>query len=226
MNVLSIIAIIASVLAGMVWVFSLVAIVPYPKITPRSSALKQLWYKAIDWLDLDEAPAWRRILFKILFSVLIMTALCCGFYGNYSSLAPENRSFINALIAIIITFISFGLIFVGCIGIAHPIKTLSANYFKLDCCDTDDYESGYKNRLRNCIALNSIILCLWIAVFVVCLYVLNDCNVFVIIALSTLIAIVLCIILTFLTCICFVLFLLIKYTIVIPFFCYIKWLKN
>lgn len=226
MNVLSIIAIIASVLAGMLWIFSIAAIVPYPKITPRSSALKQLLCKAIDWLDLDEAPAWRRILFKILFSVLIMTALGCGFYDTYSSLAPENRSFLNALIAIIITFISFGLIFVGCIGIAHPIKTLSANYFKLDCCDTDDYESGYKNRLRNCIALNSIILCLWIAVFVVCLYVLNSCNIFLIITLSAILTAVLCIILTLLGCICFVLFLLIKHAIIIPFLCYIKWLKK
>lgn len=126
-----IIAIIASVLAGMVWVFSIVAIVPYPK-NPQSSALKQFLYKAIDWLDLDEAPVWRRILFKILFSVLIITALGCGFYDTYSSFTPENKSFLNAVVAIVISLISVGLIFIGYIGIMHPIETLTTNYFKLD----------------------------------------------------------------------------------------------
>lgn len=220
-----IIAIIASVLAGMVWVFSIVAIVPYPK-NPQSSALKQLLYQAIDWLDLDEAPVWRRILFKILFSVLIITALGCGFYDTYSSFAPENRNFLNAVVAVVISLISVGLIFIGCIGIMHPIETLTTNYFKLECCDTNRYGLHYKSRLRNCIILNSIILCIWIATFVICFYICNGSCAFTLITLSTILTAVLCIILAFLGCICLVLFLLIKHTIVIPFLCYIKWLKK
>lgn len=225
MTLSSIIAIIASVLAGMVWAFSIVAIVPYPR-NPQSSALKQILCKTFDWLDLENAPTWRRILFKILFSVLIITALSCGFYDTYSSFSPENRGFLNILATIIVTAVSVILIFLSGIIITHPIETLSNNYFRLDCCDTYNYGAGYKNRLRNCIVLNSTVLCLWVAVFVVCLNVLNDCHVFSIIALSTFIATILCIILTFLGCICFVLFVLIKHTIVIPFLCYIEWLKN
>lgn len=224
MTLLSIIAIIASVLAGMVWIFSILAIVPYPK-NPQSSALKQILCKALNWLDLEDAPAWRRILFKILFSALIIAALGCGFYDTYSSFSPENRDFFGVLGAIIITAASFILIFLGCIFLMHPIETLSNNYLKLDCCDTY-YGSDHKSRLRKCIAINSVILCLWIAVFAVCLCTTNAFNAFSLIALSAFITAIICIILTLLGCICYLLFLLVKHLVFMPFLFYIQWLKK
>lgn len=222
MSVLFIIAITASVLSGMLLTFSIASTAPYPKINSQSSALKQLLYKAIDWLNLDEAPIRRRISLRILFSVLVITALGCGFYDTYSSFEPTERNCFNALGSCVITIASFIFIIMGCIGIAHPIKMLTTNYFQLECCDADRHGSHYKNRLRNCIVLNSFILCILLATFVIFSSLCNGCGAFVIICVSVVTTAVLLCVLTALGFICYLLFLLIEHLLLT----YIEWLKN
>lgn len=154
MTLLSFIAITASVLAYIVWVLS--KGMSWIISAESTSAWKHTLWKVGRWFELDLAPLWRRILLKVLLSILILTSLGCGFW-SIVSIAPENRTIWRILLGILMTAFSF-IVIIGICAVAHNFTdALSFDYFNLR-----DSQKSYTSQNRKIIAINSTILFLWV----------------------------------------------------------------
>lgn len=218
MTQLSFIAIIASILTYAIWLLSNGIL--WGIATKDTPAWKRTLWKIFSWFNLDEAPLWRRFLLKLLLSILVVTALCCGFLDTYS-INPENKTVLRIVLNILTTLASVFVVAAICFTIHHPADVLSHDYFNLRK-KTQSPES----QTIKIIAINSGIFILWIAVFIggICLKPDEPLQTFAWLSLSAVIATILCGLLAVCSVIVFILSTMLYYIIIYPIWRYIKWL--
>ncbi len=206
MTQLSFIAIIASVLVGLGCLLSQGLF--WEKADQNTPKWKRILWKILRWFDLDEAPKRRKFLLKLLYSIVVLTALGCGFWDTYSAKSPEERGFFMGVQALVVSVLSFFLlVLISTWGITNFKENITKNYFKLNC----------KQPLIT--ATNIAILCFWIAVLTFGIY-SGSGHVFALISVSAAITGICSFILTFVGMFCWLIVTIIVY----PLRAYIKWL--
>lgn len=216
MTQLSFIAITASVLTYAIWLLS--EGISWRIATKDTPAWKRTLWKIFRWFDLDESPLWRRLLLKLLLSILIVTALCCGFWDTYS-INLENKTVWRILLCVLLTIASFFVTIGICFSAHNPEDVLGIDYFSLW-----NKKKSYSSQNKKIIAINCSILFIWLIVFAGGIYLENIEQTFAWLSLSALISAILCFLLTMCTAFAYALYKVLYCIIIYPIWHYIKWL--
>ncbi len=175
MTQLSFIAIIASVLVGSGCLLSQGLF--WKKADQDTPKWKQLFWSAIQWFDFDTAPKSRRFMLKMSLFILGLIALGCGFWDTYSATDITDRGFIACSISLCLTVFSTLLFVLLPFFVVVFKEILLKNFFNIGM------------RPGQTIALNILILIMWIAVFVFGIYMGSE-RIFSLISASAIIAII------------------------------------
>ena len=207
MTLLSFIAIITTVILGLGWRLSLGIDWKYAD-TNTPVWKKNLW-KFLRWFDIDEAPALRRLLLKILGSVLFLIPLACGFWDTYT--ATEEHGFFYGLIAFVVSLSSLITLLLIIMGVTSLKELISFDYFNI----------GWST--SKITVLNIAILCIFTAMFIwfICL---GDEHTFALISISGVITAIICLLLTIAGGACWAIYKIITIIIIRPLKAYITWL--
>ncbi len=210
MTLLSLLAILASVVASfgagvnhyLYWNWE----------TKNTPTWKRILWKSLRWFVVDEAPRQRGILLKLLFSMLILTALGCGFWDIYT-LSEDGGVFVT-LAGILFSIASLILLWIAISFAPGCFKELiSTDYFRI-------------KEQKWVIPINIAILCIWIVVFIASVYMEDRGRIFALISISAGITVIISFFLTVLGAICYILGKMFFFLIITPLLYWIRWLRE
>ncbi len=211
MTLLSFIAIIASILAGVEIFFSC----NFFQIEPKKDASR---WKRIKWdmyrkLSFDKISAHRRMGLKIILSVLIAVAFGCGFWDAYSTNTLEHQGFWYILLSLVLSGASLCIVLVTCVFGGEFKEVITSSRFEFG-------EGSWKS-----VAINICYLCIWVAMFIFLIWYKME-TVFCTIALSLALAAGVSFLLTLLGFFIYLIYLVCSLILICPLIAWIKWLRE
>lgn len=218
MTLSSIIAIIATMLTTWLYCLTQLDFAPLRQEINEASSKKRPWLKALHLFNIDEAPTWRKILLKLLLSIFCIIAISYSFYTIFTNINADMHIFWKSVATAIVAFFAWGIIGIFSVLMIAPAEVLSCDLFGLWSTKFSE-RKNYKQVEATITAINGVILCFWVAIFIICLTSWTN-DIFMLIGLSAMV--------TFIAglCLFFVSAVIFKIAIII-FSCiysYIKWL--
>lgn len=210
MTLLSFIAIIASMLAG-VGAFAQTGC--WEEVKENTPVWKRIWWKFLRAINLGEISARHRCGWKIIFSVLCIVAVCCGFFDTISISPVEERGFTSYALSGIFSVTSLILVLVCCIGVSNFEGFLNAERLWF-------YEESWQTKV-----LGIGFLCIWGAIFVLGLW-YSPSHAFALISASAVIAIFIYWVLVFIGIVLWLSYIAFYGIVIYPIRAYIRWLRK
>lgn len=210
MTLLSFIAIIASMLAG---VGAFAQTMYWEKVKENTPVWKRIWWKFLQAIDFEENSARRRCGLKIIFSVLCVVAVCCGFFDTISAFPVEQRGFRDLALSGIFSVGSLVLVICACVCVCifNDILNEERLWFK---------EGSWQSK-----ALGTGFFCIWGAIFVLGLW-RSPSHAFVLISASAFIAVIVYWVLVFIGMLLCLFYKVFYWIIIYPIRRYIRWLRK